>query len=484
MTAFFSSSSSWFLRDRYRHVIAVMIFSCTFAAYISRVNLTVTIVHMAKGKDIEKVFQDGSLRGGEKRYDWDETDQGQILSSFYLLYLSMQIPGGRLIDRFGPRRLCSLALLGTGVINLLLPLLVEHSYLLFIGSRILMGGLQATVFSSCYALVARWTPEQERSTVISLTSIGSAFGSMVTSSLSGHLCAHHGWPLVFHLSGLVITAIGLLYLVLVTDEPASSPYVSPLELASSSGTKKSNFPWWTVLRSRPLLAVITVKLTMGLVYNLVMLKLPSYLSQVLRMDIEEVGLLQCTDLRHLVFGYTADSLLTARYFRCKTTLRKTFQTIAVFGTSQCLLLLSSANCDRAAFLAVILLGMTFFGLQAGGEMVVYADLTTDYSATVFAIAQTVGLVAGFVPQAMGPVLDRNPEFLKRTWWEVFNFIALFNLFGGVVFLAAGSAEPQHWEDLQKEEDKRVENGMKVMEEDGGGLISLYSFAGDHKAKPY
>ena len=313
-----------------------------------------TFLHMAKGKDIEKVFQDGSLEEAvnsdvcpvqrrksriednnnnnyhqlnisssnsqshkEKRYDWDETDQGQILSSFYLLYLSMQIPGGRLIDRFGPRRLCSLALLGTGVINLLLPLLVEHSYLLFIGSRILMGGLQATVFSSCYALVARWTPEQERSTVISLTSIGSAFGSMVTSSLSGHLCAHHGWPLVFHLSGIVITAIGLLYLVLVTDEPASSPYVSTRELAyiserlpkskkgvqlkrsfSRSGTKNnSNFPWWTVLRSQPLLAVITVKLTMGLVYNLVMLKLPSYLSQVLRMDIEEVGFYSA-----LIFG--------------------------------------------------------------------------------------------------------------------------------------------------------------------------------------
>ncbi len=117
-------------------------------------------------------------------------------------------------------------------------------------------------------------------------------------------------------------------------------------------------------------------------------------------------------------------------------------------------------------------------------MVVYADLTTDYSATVFAIAQTVGLVAGFVPQAMGPVLDRNPEFLKRTWWEVFNLIALFNLFGGVVFLAAGSAEPQHWEDLQKgEEVLSLEHEMKVME-DGGGLISLYSFAGDRKAKPY
>ena len=104
---------------------------------------------------------------------------------------------------------------------------------------------------------------------------------------------------------------------MVTDEPASSPYVSPLELAyiserlpkskksvqlkrsfsSSSSSKKSNFPWWTVLRSRPLLAVITVKLTMGLVYNLVMLKLPSYLSQVLRMDIEEVGFYSA-----LIFG--------------------------------------------------------------------------------------------------------------------------------------------------------------------------------------
>lgn len=120
--------------------------------------------------------------------------------------------------------------------------------------------------------------------------------------------------------------------------------------------------------------------------------------------------------------------------------------MAVFGTSQCLLLLSSADCDRPSFLTLILLGMAFLGLQAGGEMVVYADLTTDYAATVFAIAQTVGLVAGFLPHAMGPLLDRSPAHLKETWWAVFKGVALFNVLGGVVFLAGGSAEQQHWEE--------------------------------------
>lgn len=341
------------VRDRYRYVIAAMIFSCTFAAYISRVNLTVTIVHMVHrppalleageaSSSLDAISNsdvcprrsasdsgdhyhyhhqqqnksssgdnDSNSHLSEPKYHWDETDQGQILSSFYLLYMSMQVPGGRLVEHFGPRRLCSLALLGTGMINLLLPLVVDHSYSLLIASRILMGGLQATVFSSCYALVGRWIPEEERSTVISLTSIGAAFGSMATSALAGQICTHYTWRLVFQLSGLVITLLGLLYLLLVADDPASSPYVTEAEFlyisdhlpkGSLKGRRKgscsstliystsgSSFPWWTVLTSRPLLAVITVKLTMGFVYNLVMLKLPSYLSQVLGMSIAEVG---------------------------------------------------------------------------------------------------------------------------------------------------------------------------------------------------
>ena len=211
----------------------------------------------------------------------------------------MQIPGGRLIERFGPRTLCSIGLLGTGLINLITPFLVDH-FSIFIASRIFIGAIQATIFSSCYALVTKWIPEHERSTALSLSAIGSAFGSMFTSSMAGYLCMHYHWALVFYASGLITTAIGLVYLTLVTDDPRYHSLVSRTEyeyivenIAGSRRSKKQPsyrpFPWVQVLTSRPLWAAIFLKLTMGFIYSLVMLKIPAYLSQVMQMSIDEVG---------------------------------------------------------------------------------------------------------------------------------------------------------------------------------------------------
>ena len=49
-----------------------------------------------------------------KEFDIDLTTQGFILSSFFLTYALMQIPGGMLADRFKPRIVIAAATLGWG----------------------------------------------------------------------------------------------------------------------------------------------------------------------------------------------------------------------------------------------------------------------------------------------------------------------------------------------------------------------------------
>ena len=60
-----------------RYSIIVMCFAATFVCYIDRVNISVAIIPMAEDSG------------------WNLETQGDILFSFYIGYLLMQIGGGR-----------------------------------------------------------------------------------------------------------------------------------------------------------------------------------------------------------------------------------------------------------------------------------------------------------------------------------------------------------------------------------------------------
>ena len=167
--------------NRYRFVIAFLIFCSTTAIYIGRINLSIAIVEMslksnktnnniltdacpAQTKSINQstIIEDKQTQSDKaKKFDWNETKQGIILGAFFWGYVLFQIPGGRMAEMYGPRLLVTIGIFGTGVINLLTPLLANYYYV-FIASRVLLGMVQAMVFPSAFALASSWIPEQER----------------------------------------------------------------------------------------------------------------------------------------------------------------------------------------------------------------------------------------------------------------------------------------------------------------------------------
>lgn len=153
--------------------------------------------------------------------------------------------------------------------------------------------------------------------VLSFTSIGGLVGSIVVSTLSGYLCKHNfagGWPGVFYVTGAINTLFALIYIVLVSDSPESSYFVSQAERdhiranikakrtieptlsdpEAKSGVVEripaTRFPWAKVFSNKAVYAIIFARFTMHWYYNLVTLKLPAYMQQVLRMPLEAVSL--------------------------------------------------------------------------------------------------------------------------------------------------------------------------------------------------
>lgn len=324
---------------RFRYVIAALIFGSTLSIYIGRINLSTAIVKMslpvAAANKTDSGKSDVCYQNDKKQpnpfenytdssttpapnqqdapqYDWDEKKQGIILGAFFWGYFLLQVPGGRLAETFGPRVLCAGGIFGTGVINFLTPWLA-NTYPAFIASRAVLGAIQAMVFPCCFVLAGQWIPDHERGTVLSMTSVGGAIGTIVASSMSGYLCDHGfagGWPSVFYVSGAICILYSILIFLLLRNRPEDHPFLSKDELLyiqdniealkkekenaarevkSKEEEVEESFPWRDVLTCKAVWGEIGVKFTMTWLYSLTILKAPAYMSTVLRMPLIDNG---------------------------------------------------------------------------------------------------------------------------------------------------------------------------------------------------
>ena len=91
-------------------------------------------------------------------------------------------------------------------------------------------------------------------------------------------------------------------------------------------------------------------------------------------------------------------------------------------------------------------------------------MTSNFSATVFAVANTIAFTCGFLtPLVVGKIVDASP-LIRRQWGYVFYLSAALNLFGGVIFLLFGSADQQHWDkDEDEERDTSVSYSDKYVQ---------------------
>lgn len=115
-----------------------------------RVNLSVAIVAMVNNTAIPKAnisvsdvcpvtnsSNDVIPKDGE--FVWDEATQGIVLGSFFYGYVLTQVPGGRLAEVFGGKKVFGVGVLMTAIFTFLSPIAAYINFDLFIAVRILEG---------------------------------------------------------------------------------------------------------------------------------------------------------------------------------------------------------------------------------------------------------------------------------------------------------------------------------------------------------
>nr|WP_042185617.1 MFS transporter [Kibdelosporangium sp. MJ126-NF4]CEL16783.1 Major facilitator superfamily permease [Kibdelosporangium sp. MJ126-NF4] len=118
-----------------------------------------------------------------------------------LVYASMQVPTGLLVDRFGPRRILTAAALLMGAGQVLFA--VATSYPLGLAARAVLGLGDAMTFISLLRLASAHFSARQYSLVVSLTAALGGLGNLAATVPLTLLLHNAGWLATFLVTGLV-----------------------------------------------------------------------------------------------------------------------------------------------------------------------------------------------------------------------------------------------------------------------------------------
>lgn len=152
---------------------------------------------------------------------------GFIFSAFGWSYALLQIPGGMLVDRFGPRIVYSFTLICWSVTTLL-QAFIKGFYSLS-GLRMLTGAFEAPAFPTNNRIVTEWFPHQERATAIGIYTSGQFIGLAFLTPMLTALLYAVGWRGMFLITGIIGIVWGVLWYYLYRS-PKLHAAVNKLEL--------------------------------------------------------------------------------------------------------------------------------------------------------------------------------------------------------------------------------------------------------------
>lgn len=192
-----------------------------------------------------------SVAGTEKLMDEfgiSKVKMGAVYSTYLLVYTTLMIPGGWLIEKVGPR--WALGLMGIGSAALatltgfpgwgLIPAAAALPAFLLI--RGVLGAVTVPMHPGAARAVSLWLPPTGRAWGNGMVTGAALLGIAATYSLFGFLMDKLTWPGAFLAAGIATLTLSIVWLVTTTDHPAepggadhptaAAPAKSPLGFTS------------------------------------------------------------------------------------------------------------------------------------------------------------------------------------------------------------------------------------------------------------
>ena len=142
---------------------------------------------------------------------------GMLSAASTLTYALGQIPAGFLSDRFGPKRLFFIGILGSTLLSLNFGLI--HTFQFAVINQLVTGIFRALMFAPGLALLASWFPPERRATAMGLYVVGGFSGNIFLSLVGPLLANHYGWRFTFIFFSVAGIGAALLYLAFGKEKP-------------------------------------------------------------------------------------------------------------------------------------------------------------------------------------------------------------------------------------------------------------------------
>jgi len=288
--------------------MVALVFVNVVINYLDRSNLSVAASELSKDLSLSPV------------------EMGYIFSAFGWAYAFLQIPGGLIADRYGPRFLYAFCLVTWSISTVFQGF--ARGFASLFALRLATGTFEAPSYPINNRVVTSWFPEQERATAIALFVSGQFIGLAFLTPILTAVQHYAGWKGLFVVTGLVGIVWGLVWYALYRD-PMEHKSVSQGELdyiEKGGGLiqgKKPGTPGisvWNrenlrqVLSNRTLWGIYFAQFTVNATLWFFLTWFPTYLVQYRKLDFIKTGFLAsvpflaaCAGL--LLSGWISDRLV-------------------------------------------------------------------------------------------------------------------------------------------------------------------------------
>jgi MFS family permease len=222
----------------------------------------------------------------------DASKVGIVLSSFFMGYAIMQIPGGWLADRFGSRKVIVAAVVAWSIFTAMSGLAWSLTSLLLI--RFLFGIGEGGFPAASTKAISDYFPADKRTKAQSTMMSSNAFGAAIAPILCAPLLVAFGWRNVFLLVGL-LGIVFIVWFLLVTKKAGS--YSN-----SEASVKPSRKEYTQLLSNSYLWKVLLIFFFVNITNWGLMSWMPSYLMQGLGIDLKSVGLFSAVPTLFMTVG--------------------------------------------------------------------------------------------------------------------------------------------------------------------------------------
>jgi len=407
---------------RVRYTVLAMIFLITTLNYADRATLSVT------GPAMRTEFGFGAVQ------------MGYLFSAFSWAYVLAQIPGGWLLDRFGPRRVYACSIFAWSLFTLMQAAsgwgaLVSGSLTAvttLFALRFAVGLAESPAFPANAKIVASWFPTVERGTASAVFNSAQYFAAVAFTPLMAAITHWFGWHAVYVAMGGLGMAFAVVW-VRFMRSPARHPSVNDAELKyiadggglidmgeAAAGPLQSRtiaegrtaFYLKRLLSNRMLMGVYVGQFSINVLTYFFLTWFPVYLVQQRHMSILKAGFMAslpalCGFAGGVLGGLLSDALLKAGW--SLTAARK----LPIIGGMLLSVSLIICNYVDSEWLVVGLMALAFFGKGVGslGWAVVADTAPREVVGLAGSIFNMFGNAAGIVtPVVIGYIVESTGSF--------------------------------------------------------------------------